>query len=71
MVTTSEKIELLMRLEPKSQADWEYLQREIPAEIERALAEGRIRDSLRLKQKLLALNQSQSSCVTVTQDEEP
>jgi hypothetical protein len=58
MVTTSEKIELLMRLEPKSQADWEYLQREIPAEIERALAEGRIRDSLRLKQKLLALNQA-------------
>jgi hypothetical protein len=58
MVTTSEKIELLMRLEPKSQADWEYLQHEIPAEIERALAEGRVRDSLRLKQKWLALNQS-------------
>jgi hypothetical protein len=45
-------------LEPSSKADWEYLQREIPAEIERALAEGRIRDSLRLKQKWLALNQS-------------
>jgi hypothetical protein len=58
MMTTAEKIELLMRLEPKSQADWEYLQREIPAEIERALAEGRIRDSLRLKQKMLALNQA-------------
>ena len=58
MMTTAEKIELLLRLEPRSQADWEYLQREIPAEIERALAEGRIKDSLRLKQKLLALNQS-------------
>jgi hypothetical protein len=58
MMTTAEKIELLLRLEPKSQADWEYLQRELPAEIERALAEGRIRDSLRLKQKMLALNQS-------------
>jgi hypothetical protein len=57
MMTTAEKIELLLRLEPSSQADWEYLQREIPLEIERALAEGRIRDSLRLKQKLLALNQ--------------
>jgi hypothetical protein len=57
-MTTAEKIELLLRLEPKSQADWEYLQREIPAEIERALAEGRIRDSLRLKQKIFALNQS-------------
>jgi hypothetical protein len=55
---TAEKIELLLRLEPRSQADLEYLQREIPVEIERALAEGRIRDSLRLKQKLLALNQS-------------
>jgi hypothetical protein len=57
-MTTAEKIELLLRLEPRSQADLEYLQREIPVEIERALAEGRIRDSLRLKQKLLALNQS-------------
>jgi hypothetical protein len=57
-MTTAEKIELLLKLEPHSQADWEYLQREIPAEIERALAEGRIRDSLRLKQKLLALNQA-------------
>jgi hypothetical protein len=57
-MTTAEKIELLLRLEPRSQADLEYLQREIPAEIERALAEGRIRDSLRLKQKLLALAQS-------------
>jgi len=57
-MTTAEKIELLLRLEPKSQADWEYLQREIPAEIERALAEGRVRDSLRLKQKWLALNQA-------------
>jgi hypothetical protein len=57
-VSTSEKVEMLLRLEPSSQADWEYLQREIPAEIERALAENRIKDSLRLKQKLLALNQS-------------
>jgi hypothetical protein len=57
-MSTSEKIELLLRLEPNSQADFDYLQREIPAEIERALAEGRIRDSLRLKQKLLALNQA-------------
>jgi hypothetical protein len=57
-MTTAEKIELLLRLEPRSQADLEYLQREIPVEIERALAEGRIRDSLRLKQKLLALAQS-------------
>jgi hypothetical protein len=58
MMTTAEKIELLMRLEPKSQADWEYLQREIPLEIERALAENRIKDSLRLKQRWLALTQS-------------
>jgi hypothetical protein len=57
-MTTAEKIELLMRLEPKSQADLEYLRREIPREIERALAENRIKDSLRLKQKWLALTQS-------------
>jgi hypothetical protein len=30
-MTTAEKIELLLRLEPRSQADLEYLQREIPA----------------------------------------
>jgi len=57
-MSTSEKIEFLLRLEPNSKADWEYLQREIPLEIERALAENRIKDSLRLKQKLLALNQA-------------
>ena len=57
-VSTSERVELLLRLEPHSKADLEYLQREIPAEIERALAENRIKDSLRLKQKWLALNQS-------------
>jgi hypothetical protein len=57
-MSTSEKVELLLRMQAHSQADLEYLQREIPAEIERALAEGRIRDSLRLKQKLLALNQA-------------
>jgi hypothetical protein len=57
-VSTSEKVELLLRMQAHSKADLEYLQREIPREIERALAEGRIRDSLRLKQKWLALNQA-------------
>jgi hypothetical protein len=57
-MSTSEKVELLLRMQVHSQADLEYLQRELPAAIERALAENRIKDSLRLKQKWLALNQS-------------
>jgi hypothetical protein len=40
-----------------SKADLDYLEAEIKREIELAEAEGRVRDSIRLKHKLLELRQ--------------
>jgi hypothetical protein len=57
-MTTAEKIELLLKMQVHSKADLDYLEAEIKREIELAEAEGRVRDSLRLKQKMLALNQA-------------
>jgi hypothetical protein len=56
-MTTSEKVEQLLRMQVHSKADLDYLEAEIKREIELAEADGRVRDSIRLKHKLLELRQ--------------
>jgi hypothetical protein len=54
--TTAEKIELLLKMQVHSKADLDYIEAEIKREIANAEAEGRVRDSIRLKSKLLELS---------------
>jgi hypothetical protein len=56
-MTTAEKIELLLKMQVHSKADLDYLEAEIKREIANAEAEGRVRDSIRLKHKLLEIRQ--------------
>jgi hypothetical protein len=57
MKPTSERVEQLLRMQVHSKADLDYLEGELKREIELAEADGRVRDSIRLKHKLLELRQ--------------
>jgi len=56
-MTTSERVERLLRMSIHSKADIDYLEDELKREIALAEAEKRTRDSIRLKHKLLELRQ--------------
>jgi hypothetical protein len=56
-MTTSEKVEQLLRMRIESLADVQYLEGELKRAIEQAEADGRVRDSIKLKHKLLELRQ--------------
>jgi len=57
MKPTPEKVEGLLRMRIESLADVQYLESELQRAIELAEADGRVRDSIRLKHKLLELRQ--------------
>jgi hypothetical protein len=57
MRPTPEKVEQLLRMRIESLADVQYLEAELQREIANAEADGRVRDSIRLKHKLLELRQ--------------
>jgi hypothetical protein len=57
MKPTPERVEQLLRMRIESLADVQFLEDELKREIELAEAEGRVRDSIRLKHKLLELRQ--------------
>jgi hypothetical protein len=57
MRPTPEKVEGLLRMQVHSKADLDYLEAELKREIANAEADGRVRDSIRLKHKLLELRQ--------------
>jgi len=56
-MNSSGRVEQLLRMQVHSKADLDYLEAEIKREIELAEADGRVRDSIRLKHKLLELRQ--------------
>jgi hypothetical protein len=57
MRPTPEKVEQLLRMRIESLADVQFLESELQREIANAEADGRVRDSIRLKHKLLELRQ--------------
>jgi len=59
-IEAEERVQRLLSLEPKSAGDFYEIERVILKEIERAQAERRVRDSIRLKHKLLELRQRKS-----------
>jgi hypothetical protein len=57
MKPTPDRVEQLLRMRIESLADVQFLEEELKREIELAEAEERVRDSIRLKHKLLELRQ--------------